>query len=71
MQEAEAAGYLFAFSTGRCPASAQGASGLDISILPPVEAMKASMANARAGKDTFETGRAGAESGAPRRAPPF
>jgi isocitrate dehydrogenase len=28
-------------------------SGLDISILPPVEAMKASMANARAGKDTI------------------
>lgn len=28
-------------------------SGLDLAIMPPVEAMKASMANARQGKDTI------------------
>ena len=36
IQEAEAAGYQFAFATGRCPASAQGASGLDISKRPGI-----------------------------------
>lgn len=36
IREAEAAGYVFAFATGRCPASAQGASGLDLSGRPGI-----------------------------------